>query len=235
MPDFYPRRAALAALLGGPAALLTAAPTRAWHGTGQASPQSFGAAPRRERSVPQAEAQFGEVPLRSTDFALGADDAPVTLIKYGSLTCPHCADFHVATAAALKRDHIPNGQVRYIHRHFPLNQPAMAAAMLLHSGNASSDRFYALLDILYKEQREWAAEQDHVGALRRIAARTGVNGDDFDAILSDRVLADRIIAERDEGAQTYGVNATPTLLVNGGRYGGNRSIAQLEQIFARIA
>jgi len=110
----------------------------------------------------------------------------------------------------------------------------MAAAMLLHSGNQSTERFYALLDILYTEQRSWARAHDFIGALRAIAARTGVSGTEFDALLSDRSLSQRIIAERDEGAETYGVDATPTLLVNGGRYSGNHSIAQLDSIFAQI-
>ncbi|MFU8866258.1 MAG: thioredoxin domain-containing protein, partial [Rhodobacterales bacterium] len=205
----------------------------AWHpGTNQPAAPQASMPPRNQ--VPEPEANFGEIPLRESDAVLGDPNAPVTLIKYGSLTCPHCAAFHVAAAAEMKRDHIPNGRVRYVHRHFPLNQPAMAAAMLLHSGNGSSERFYALLDILYTEQSSWAGEQDYVSALRQIAARTGVNGDAFNAILSDRALAERIVAERDEGTESYGVSATPTLLINGGRYGGNRDIAQLDMIFDRV-
>lgn len=110
----------------------------------------------------------------------------------------------------------------------------MAGAMLLHCGNGSQDRFYAMLDILYAEQADWAAAPDPIEALRRIAARTGVNGDEFNACMSDQALADRILAERSEGSDIYGVRATPTLLVNGGRYSGNLSIAQLETVLDQV-
>lgn len=228
MTEHFPRRAALATLFGVTAGLM-AAPALAYHD----SPVRRPAAPRRDTG-PQAEAQFGTIPLRDTDFALGNPDAPVTVIKYGSLTCPHCAAFHEATAAHLKSHHIPEGRVQYIHRHFPLNQPAMAGAMLLHCGNGSRDRFYAILDILYSEQADWATAGEPRDAQRSIAARTGLNGEDFDACMSDRALADRIIAERDEGSEIFGVRATPTLLVNGGRYSGNLSIAQLETVLDQV-
>lgn len=223
------RRSALAVFASG-AATSFAGPAFAYHDGGLQAPAPRTTTPRNDR-ITEADAQFGAIPLRDSDAYLGDPNAPVTLIKYGSLTCPHCAAFHVAAAAEMKRDHIPNGRVRYIHRHFPLNQPAMAAAMLLHSGNDSPERFYGLLDILYTEQSEWAASQDYLSALRHIAIRTGLNAEQFDFLLSDRILADRIISERDEGAEKYGVNATPTLLINGGRYSGNRNISQLNTIF----
>lgn len=230
MSRIYPRRAALTTLVGGAGALL-AAPALAYHDSLHRQPR--GAAPRQPAG-PRAEAEFGAIPLRATDFVLGRDTAPITVIKYGSLTCPYCATFHASTAAALKRDHIPDGRVRYIHRHFPLNQAAMAGAMLLHCGNGSRDRFFALLDILYDEQADWGGSAEPIAALRRIAARTGVNGADFDACLSDQALADWILEERSEGAETYGVQATPTLLINGARYSGSLSIAQIETVIRNV-
>lgn len=224
------RRAALAAIVGATTAAL-AAPALAWHDTvhrrpSQTAPTNHG---------PQAEAQFDNVPLRETDFVLGDMDAPVTLIKYASLTCPHCADFHAATAAELKHGPIPEGRVRYVHRHFPLDQSALVAAMLLHCGNGSHERYFALLDILYTEQRDWAGANDPVDALRRIAARTGLNAEEFATCLTNQPLADRILAERAEGAETFGVRATPTLLINGARYSGNLGFADVETIIDRIS
>jgi protein-disulfide isomerase len=233
MPDSHPRRAALATLFGGAVGLLTAAPALAWHDTQLGRPQS-GAAPRGQPSGPQAEENFGTIPLRETDFVLGADDAPITLIKYASLTCPHCASFHASTAAELKRDHIPEGRVRYIHRHSPLDQLALAGAMLLHCGNGSQEWFFALLDMLYSEQSDWATAADPIDALRRLAARTGLNAEEFNACLSDQALADRILEERAEGVETFGVRSTPTLLVNGARFSGSLSMAQLDTIMERV-
>ncbi len=232
MPDRYTRRVAIATIAAG---TFTASPALAWHDTVHRSPSTGGSRSRSRESGPQAEAQFGDVPLREDDFVLGASDAPITLIKYGSLACPHCAAFHEHTAAALKRGHIPDGRVRYVHRHFPLDQLAMAAAVLLHCGDSDRDRFYALLDILYAEQSNWTRASDPIDALRRIAASTGLNGDQFAACRADRPLAERILAERSEGAEVFGVQATPTLLINGARYSGNLGLAQIDRIFDQIA
>lgn len=231
MPDRYSRRAAITTLAAG---TLTAAPALAWHDTTPSRPTAPSTRSAPRQTVPQAEAQFDAVPVREEEFVLGASNAPITVIKYGSLGCPHCAAFHANTAAALKQEHIPEGRVRYVHRHFPLDEAAMAAAVLLHCGDSDSDRFYALLDVLYAEQDDWVRASDPIDALSRIAARTGRNRDEYAACRADRPLAERILAERTEGAEIFGVQATPTLLINGARYSGNLGFAQVGTIIDRI-
>ena len=231
MPHRYNRRAAIATIAAG---TLAAAPALAWHDTVPRRPATGGSGSRSRQTGPQAEAQFDDVALREDEFVLGDPNAPITVIKYGSLSCPHCAAFHANTAAALKRGLIPDGRVRYVHRHFPLDQVAMAAAVLLHCGDSDRDRFYALLDILYAEQSNWAGSSDPIDALSGIAASTGLNSDRFAACRADRPLAERILAERTEGAEVFGVQATPTLLINGARYSGNLGVSQMERIIDQI-
>src|SRR5215813_7498787 len=64
------------------------------------------------------------------DRVLGKDDAPVTIVEYASMTCPHCAHFHETTYPELKKRYVDTGKVRFIFREFPLDKLAAGAAML---------------------------------------------------------------------------------------------------------
>ena len=70
------------------------------------------------------------VPPELGDRSLGKDDAPVTIVEYASMTCPHCAHFHETAYPELKKRYIDTGKVRFIFREFPLDPLAAGASML---------------------------------------------------------------------------------------------------------
>ena len=81
------------------------------------------AAPAQAQTVPMDELLApGPLP----DQVLGAAEAPVTIVEYASMTCPHCADFHAKTYPELKKRYIDTGKVRFIFREFPLDPLAAA-------------------------------------------------------------------------------------------------------------
>ena len=64
--------------------------------------------------------------------AIGDPNAPVTIIEFASLTCPHCAAFHVNTLPELEKRYIDTGKVRLVLRDFPLDQMALKASVIAH-------------------------------------------------------------------------------------------------------
>ncbi len=162
------------------------------------------------------------------DIGLGDPDAPVVMVDYSSMTCPHCARFHTASLPAIKAEYIDQGQVYYIFREFPLDARARAASMLARC--ADETLYHDLVDILFETQREWAASQNPADALFSIVAQAGYTQETFNACLTNRDLEQAIVAGAERGAEEFGVASTPTIFINGARFPGARSAEEYAEI-----
>ena len=145
----------------------------------------------------------------------GSDEAPVTIVEYASMTCSHCASFHVNTYPALKEKYIDTGKVRLALREFPFDPRAEAGFML---ARCAEDKYFAMVDVLFKQQDNWAPVQDARTALLNIAKLAGFTQESFEACLTNQELLDDVRAVRARGASDFGVNATPTFFINVKKY-----------------
>jgi protein-disulfide isomerase len=161
--------------------------------------------------IPSARA--GEVTLYDDDRIVGQMDAPITIVEYASLTCPSCAAFHANTYPELKKQWIDTGKARLVFRHFPLDGLGLRAAAV--SNCLEGDRHFGFIGILMKSMQQWSQAKDPVKALAQIAALAGINQEQFDKCFNDEAEMNRILERRQEAANDYTVNSTPSFLVNG--------------------
>jgi protein-disulfide isomerase len=161
------------------------------------------------------------------DKALGKDDAPVTIVEYASMTCPHCAHFNDTTFPELKSKYIDTGKVRYILREFPFDPRAEAGFML---ARCAGDNYYAMVDVLFRQQEQWAAGNNTKDALLQISRLAGFTQESFNACLTDQKLLDQVRAVQKRGADEFKVDSTPTFFINGKTYKGAMSIAEMSAI-----
>lgn len=159
--------------------------------------------------------------------ATGDPAAPVTMIEYASLTCPHCATFHNDTYAAFKARYIDTGKVRLIYRDFPLDGVALRAAMMARC--TIDQRYFGLVQVLYKSQNNWARAKDPVAELAKIGRLAGIDQATFNACMASEDLINGILEIRQSAAAT-GVRSTPTFVIGGKVYPGNRSIEEFAEI-----
>ena len=162
------------------------------------------------------------------DVIDGDPNAPVTLIEYASLTCPHCASFHYGAYKELKENYVDTGKLRILYRDFPLNDPALAATMVARCGG--EDKFLGFIDVLLTQQRDWTTSGDVLGSLKGIAKLGGLSSDQVDACLSDRDLGQNILDRARAGTAIFGVNSTPTIIINGKKHEGNRDYRSLSRV-----
>ena len=153
------------------------------------------------------------------DEVMGKADAPITVIEYSSLTCPHCAKFHADTFPQVKKDWIDTGKVKFIVRDFPWDPMAQAAAMIAH---CSGDRYFAFLDTFFHSQSNWLRAADPLTALKGIARLGGMQPEEVDKCLQNTQLLHEIEARKDDGEKVYGVDSTPTFIINGKAVSGDK-------------
>jgi protein-disulfide isomerase len=159
---------------------------------------------------------------------LGDPDAPVTIIEYASLTCPHCAQFHTEVLPELKERYIDPGKIRLIYRDFPLDQMALTAAALAHC--AGPERYFSMLDVLFETQSNWARADDSVTALKRLGKLGGLTEEKMQACLSDQELTDGILQTRLEGQNQYDIGSTPTFVIDGKTYSGSLDVEGFSEL-----
>ena len=159
---------------------------------------------------------------------LGNPDAPVTIIEYASLTCPHCAQFHKEVLPELKERYIAPGKVRLIYRDFPLDQTALAAAALAHC--AGPERYFSMLDALFETQGNWARADDPIAALKRLGKLGGLTDEKMNACLADQQLTDGILRARLDGQNQYQIGSTPTFIIDGKAYPGSRNVDEFSAL-----
>jgi protein-disulfide isomerase len=167
------------------------------------------------------------------DRVLGKPDAPVAIIEYASLTCPHCAHFESAVLPKLKEKWIDTGKVRLILRDFPLDEAALRAAMVARC--APPERFYPLVDTFFETQEKWVIAKDWRSALQRIAQLAGIGKKKFDECLADKKLEDEVAQSRLTAATKFGVEATPTFFVNGKKFDGEPTVEAFDQLLSNLA
>ena len=158
---------------------------------------------------------------------LGKDDAPITIVEYASMTCPHCAHFHETTLPELKKKYIDTGKARLVFREFPFDPRAEAGFML---ARCSNDNYFNMVDVLFKQQESWAAASDAKDALLQLSKLAGFSQQTFEACLTDQKLLDDVRAVRQRGADDFGVDSTPTFFINGNRYPGALTIEKMSAI-----
>ncbi|PHQ68584.1 MAG: disulfide bond formation protein DsbA [Sneathiella sp.] len=161
-----------------------------------------------------------------TDHVLGDPNAPITIIEYASMTCPHCATFHKDSFADIKTNYLDTGKAKLVFRHFPFDRYAFQASVLAEC--AGPMKFFAVTDILFERQDEWSRASNPTEALTKIGKQVGISQKKFEACLADEKLGESILSQRLVGSTEYNVTSTPTLFIEGEVYDGDRSFDVLD-------
>jgi len=166
------------------------------------------------------------------DMAIGRPDAPITVIEYFSLTCSHCEHFHNKVYPKIKKEYIDTGRVRMILRDFPLNRPAMDAALLARCGGP--DSYFAFIDTLFDTYNNWTRSSDYLADLTQIGQVGGIPAEDFRACKANEEMETRILSNMIEADEAYSIQGTPTFIINGKKYDQGMSFEKFETIIEKI-
>jgi protein-disulfide isomerase len=161
------------------------------------------------------------------DKALGDPNAKVTVIEYASMTCPHCAHFHETTFTPFKEKYVDTGKVRFIFREFPFDPVATAAFMLARC--APGDSYFPMVDLLFRQQKNWAYGDKATDALFNIVKQAGFTQESFRTCLTNQQILDGVNAVKNRAADQLGVASTPTFFINGKKLSGALTLEELDK------
>lgn len=151
--------------------------------------------------------------LRATeDRVLGRADAPVTIIEYASLTCPHCRKFHTEVLPTVKRELIDTGKVRLIYRDYPIDNYALKAAMMARC--AQNDKYFDLIEVLFQNQDKWMKSDNPLKSLAQYGNLAGMDDDFIASCMTNAELERAMLKRQQDGRSLYKVMSTPTLIFN---------------------
>ena len=166
---------------------------------------------------------------------LGTDSAPVKIKVFSSLTCPHCANFHIKVVPEIKREYIDTGKVQLIFIDFPLDQVAFNASKILHCLDKTQQ--ITFLDIIYETQMKWTngSNMDDINKnLKKIVKNLGISSAKFDKCLIDEVISDKILNGRIDASRKYSIDSTPTIVINEKKLEGSVSFKNIKKKIEKL-
>ncbi len=157
----------------------------------------------------------------SGDYYLGEKFAPVVMIEYASLACPHCRDFQGDVVEPMIANYVNKGKVKYVFRHFPHNQAALVAAKLANC--AEPDKYFSFIKVLFKSQDQWAYSENYAATLKTIGKLGGVSEDKFDECEKNKEIETKILNGVKNATDILSVQGVPAIYINGNLYEGERN------------
>lgn len=165
------------------------------------------------------------------DIVIGENSAPIKIIEYASLSCSHCKHFHDEVYYELKKRFIDTGKVQFTFRHFPLNAPAIKAALIV--GCAPADSKQAFLGAFFKSQQQWAFvdnESDMHDKLKIVAKIGGMDDAVFEQCFNDEKKQDEVLSLMKQANEELSVETTPSIFIDGVRFDGARTIESFAEV-----
>ena len=168
-------------------------------------------------------------------IVIGSHDALVKIKVFSSLTCPHCANFHIKVVPKIKKEYVESGKAQLIFIDFPLDQAAFNASKLLHCSDKNIQ--IKLLDRIYEKQNEWivGADINEINNnLKKIVKNLGISSNHFDKCLIDETVSDKILNGRIDANKKYSISATPTIVINEKKLEGSANFKNIKKKIERL-
>tara|TARA_Y100000590_G_scaffold452851_1_gene596786 strand:- start:609 stop:1235 length:627 start_codon:yes stop_codon:yes gene_type:complete len=178
----------------------------------------------------------GDTKVLKNKIVIGSDDAIVKIKIYSSLTCPHCANFHMKVVPEIKKEYVESGKAQLIFIDFPLDQAAFNASKLLHC--VDQKKQIILLDTIYETQDKWAISGSSINVinknLKKIVENLGISSKQFEKCLINEDISDKILNGRIEAAKKYSIESTPTIVINEKKLEGSINFKNIKKKIEKI-
>jgi protein-disulfide isomerase len=195
-------------------------------------PSAWSAPPPSEAAIAEGDiAALLARPVDLPDMVIGSATAPITVVEYSSLTCPHCAAFAENVFPMLRQKYIDTGKLRFVSREFPLDLKAAAASILARCiAKDDGPKFFEVTMMMFHRQQELV--EHTTDTLTDIGSKYGMRQQDVESCVKSDTALDKLQADQNFAYGQLKVEATPTFFINGEKVKGSMSFEEFE---ARLA
>ncbi len=159
-----------------------------------------------------AQAQSFDIDAITAPRRIGDANAPIKVVEYFSMTCSHCGAFHRETWPEFKEKLVDTGKVEFELSPFPLDGLALRAHVMCRL--LSNKAYFAMTEILLKDQKSWVRAADPLKALMDYGRQAGISEDKFNAVMRDRDVLEAVVAMRQAAVDDWKINSTPSFVIN---------------------
>ena len=172
--------------------------------------------------------------ITKDDFVIGETNAPITIIEYASLSCSHCADFHLNTLPKIIEEFVNTGIAKIVFRDFPFNYPALLGSMVLRC--IPKDIRYEYQNALYQLQSKWVVKENTktTQELYKIMQSGGMKKEEFNKCIENSDLEKEILEGLMSAQSEFDIKSTPSFIINGRLIEGNKPLKDFRQIIDKI-
>ena len=172
--------------------------------------------------------------LNDDDFIIGDNNAPITIIEYASLSCSHCADFHLNTLPKLVEEYVDKGKIKIVFRDFPFNYPALLGSMMVRC--IPENARYEYTQALYQLQSKWVNKENSktTQELYKIMQSGGMTKEEFNSCIKNTDLENNILQSLMDAQKEFNIKSTPSFLINGLLVEGNKSFNHFREIIDKL-
>jgi protein-disulfide isomerase len=173
---------------------------------------------------------ISNAPLAS-DYVLGQKNAPVVVVEYASLSCPHCAHFSSAVLPDFIKKYVDTGKVRYVLRQFPHTESAFKGAMLLNCvGEKDKEKYFIFARALFDAQSKWAFDGNFQNSLEAIAAVGGVSKEEFNSCMNNTKLETQLLKDKKQAMDELKIDGVPAFFIDSELYSGERELGAMSKL-----
>lgn len=170
------------------------------------------------------------------DMSLGNPKAKIQVTEYASASCVHCAAFNNNIFPEFKKKYIDTNKVHYTLKEFLTPPAEVAAAGFLVARCAGDDKYFTVLDSIFRNQMEMFQSGDFRGGLLKVAQSAGMTEEQFNKCVSDEAALKALNERVDRAVKQDKITGTPTFFVNGKKIAeGEVSMAQLDAAIAEAS
>lgn len=189
------------------------------------------------------KAMAAEANFLNYDMVIGDANAPVEIIEYAAISCPHCAHFHEDVLPGLKEKYLDTGKAKLIYRNFIFDNPFDVYASLM-TRCVAEEKFFPTLKTYFEYQNVWMKGEEMMtiyekegreaaitfarSEVAKVGKMAGISETQANACFDNEAVIEYLLKVRQKAVEKYKVQSTPTLIVGGKAVEGN-DLASLSQ------